>query len=62
MAFVTNHSYDHKRVTLDLSRLRPVFQHLDPEVREQVARAIHAAYPDLLITALPNGMMHFEKV
>ena len=46
---------------LDVRRLRPVFRHLDPEIRQEIARAIHAAYPDLLVTVMPSGNLGFEK-
>lgn len=63
MSFVTNgSSWDRSKLTIDITRLRPVFQHLAPEVREQIAKAIHTAYPDLLVTAMPNGTMYFEKL
>jgi len=47
---------------LDVRRMRPVFRHLPPEVRTEIARALHTAYPDLLITSLPSGNLSFEKV
>ena len=61
MSFVQASDYS-RSVRIDLDRLRPVFQHLEPDIREQVARAIHQAYPDLLVTAMPNGMFSFEKL
>jgi hypothetical protein len=67
MSFVTPITYSHPKqydtqMIVDLRRLRSVFSHLDPTVREQVARAFHSAYPDLLVTATPSGMLSFEKV
>ena len=67
MSFATPITYTHPnqydtQMVVDLRRLRTVFQHLQPEVREQVARAFHTAYPDLLVTAMPNGVLSFEKV
>lgn len=58
----TSGSHFDAQFVLDVRRLRPVFQNFPPEVRDQIARAFCAAYPDLLITALPSGMLSFEKV
>lgn len=67
MAFATPITYTHAthydtQMVVDLRRLRPVFQHLDPIVREQIARAFSTAYPDLLVTATPSGVLSFEKI
>jgi len=61
ITYTSNNHYDTQFV-IDVRRLRPVFQHLDPVVREQIAKAFRTAYPDLLITAMPNGIINFEKV
>jgi hypothetical protein len=67
MSFVTPITYTHPthydtQMVVDLRRLRSAFSHFDPAVREQVARAFHTAYPDLLVTATPNGTLSFEKI
>jgi len=66
MAFATPVTYTSgahydAQFVLDVRRLRPVFRHLDPEVRQEIARAIHTAYPDLFVSVLPSGNLNFEK-
>jgi hypothetical protein len=49
-------------VTVDLSRLRTAFSALDPQARDQVARALRDAYPNLLVTPLPSGVLDIELI
>jgi len=58
----TSGSHYDTQFVLDVRRMRPVFQNFPPEVRTEIARALHAAYPDLLITSLPSGNLSIEKV
>lgn len=48
--------------TLDLSRLRNAFCDLEPQVREQIAKAVRDTYPNLLVTPLPSGALDIEMI